>query len=339
MASNANQWMLFGYDMSRLGQHWLGAWGELLFAPGSPLRRRLDEPVALLTDDGERLYQDGTALQAGVEPDSTECRALLVPDDLVLVRELCIPLAAEAELASVIALECAASSPFPGDDTVSGWRECGRSEQGIRIALAIAARSDLAAWMDRQAAPPGCELWAEVGGAMVTLNGFGEGRRDAAYRRRLLRCAVTVGGILLLALLSAALFAFQQGVALERSGNRLAAVETQSVAAARAREELVASNALIAAANAVVAEHPNPHQEIVRLTRQLGDDAFIAHFSMRGRLLRVRGRAVDAAGVMQTLVENPEYSSVTAPQAISALGDSGVQQFYLDIAIGPETES
>jgi hypothetical protein len=86
-----------------------------------------------------------------------------------------------------------------------------------------------------------------------------------------------------------------------------------------------------------VAQHPNPHRELARLTRLLGDDAFIAHFSMRGDLLRVRGRARNAASVMQTLTEEGAYEAVTAPQAITAVGNTGEEQFYLDIDVAAGT--
>lgn len=353
--SSASQWMLFGYDMRRIGRHWMGAWQDLLYSNDSPLRRRFDEPVWLVdgTHGAEStVYQGGAVVGGDMPVDGPHCEALLVPEELVLSRQLTIPLAAESELASVIDLEAAANSPFPGDDTVVGWQEQSRDASDIRISLVIASRLALSAWLAQRsekgdapttesgAAP---ELWAQAHGAMVTLRGFGEERRTKAYRSRLLRCLAIAFSVLLLLLLVASLFAFQQGAALERGKEQLAAMEQQSRKATAARTALAEANALITAANAVVEEFPNPHVELARLTQLLGDDAFIVNFSMRGRTLRIRGRATDAAGVMQTLAEQPAFSSVTAPQAITALGNTGVQQFYLDIdlaeAVGPGKES
>ena len=58
---------------------------------------------------------------------------------------------------------------------------------------------------------------------------------------------------------------------------------------------MVRANAIIEAANAVIAGYPNPHVEIARLTQLLADDAYITHFSARGQEVRIRGRATDAA--------------------------------------------
>ena len=90
----------------------------------------------------------------------------------------------------------------------------------------------------------------------------------------------------------------------------------------------------INAANEVVAKYPNPHVEIARLTRLLDDDVSIVSFSMNGAELRLRGRAANAASVMEQMTSEPRYAEVTAPQATVRLGDSGQEQFYLNIRVG-----
>lgn len=326
--------MLFGYDMRRVAHDWLSAWRDLLFSVGSPVRRRLDEPVLLCEGDRQWVYHGGALVADPSDLTEPTCRALLVPAELVLYRTLTVPLAAEADLSSVINIEAGASSPFPADDMVTGWAESDRGAGGIRVSLVIAARSSLAPWLEAQGTlGHDSELWADADGHMVTLRGFAEGRRDDAYRRRLLRCSMAAAGVLVLTLLAASLFAFQQSLALERSRDSLSAIAEQSEVATTARAELLAGNELISATNQVIAGFPNPHVELARLTRLLSDEAFVSHFSIRGRSIRIRGRALDAAGVMKTLAEERAYSTVTAPQAITAVGNSGEQQFYLDISV------
>ena len=101
------------------------------------------------------------------------------------------------------------------------------------------------------------------------------------------------------------------------------------------RNDLAAANQTINAATDDFAEHRNPHVELARLTRSLDDSAFLTHFSMRRDEVRVRGRATDAAEVMQKLAEHPAYASVSAPQAIAVVGRSQVEQFYLDLTLQP----
>ena len=105
--------------------------------------------------------------------------------------------------------------------------------------------------------------------------------------------------------------------------------------ASQLKSVLAVANETIGAANAVVALYPNPHAEIARLTRLLGDGASISSFSMTGPVIKLRGRAGDAALVMEELTNEPCYLEVKAPQPIRRLPD-GQEQFYLDIRVCEE---
>ena len=332
---DANQWSLFGYDMRSIGQLWIGAWRDFLFADQSPLRSRLDESVRLLHEDGSTIYQAGVELTdtSGLTP---KCTALALPEDLFLARSITLPTAAESELESVLAMEMSANSPFRSDDTVSGWRELVRSEDSLTVVLAVAARSAVMQWLNREHGERNAsetELWAAHDGVQVPLRGFGEQVRDRLYRRRLFRVAGLGAAAVALLFLALGLFVMQQRIVLNQYSALQARVAAASGDVAEQRERLISANAAIEAANDFVAAYPNPHIELARLTRLLDDEAYLAHFSMRGKDLRLRGRAVDAARVMQSLSEDDAYASVTAPQAITAVGNTGLEQFYLDVEL------
>lgn len=333
--ADANQWSLFGYDMRSIGQLWSGAWRDFLFSEQSPVRARFDEPVTLTSAGGAA----STFLSGERKPDAegvAPCAALAVPEDLYLARTLTLPAAAESELDAVLAMEMSANSPFGLEDTVSGWREVFRSEEKLTVILVVAARSALMHWVssqhpDRDAAET--ELWAEHSGSYVVLQGFGEAKREALYKMRLGRAVGLIALTLVLLYTALGLFVLQQRIVL----NQFDALQKQVVAASgevsEKREQLLSANAAIEAGNELVSQYPNPHVEIARLTQLLADDAYLAHFSMRGLDLRIRGRSVDAAKVMQGLSAEPAFASVTAPQAITAVGNSGVEQFYLDVEL------
>ncbi|EAQ98318.1 PilN domain-containing protein [Congregibacter litoralis] len=343
MAAQSNQWVLFGIDMRHVGQQWLSAWRELLLSTTSPLRQRLDEPVTLYRDGEAQVYQGGQP--AAQTTQATECSAQLLPDQFVLARALSVPIAAEAELTSVLAMEVAAASPFNAEDTVFGWRETGRDPQLVHVSMAIASRTAIDRWRrDEQlsSASHGAsdtEIWAEANGALVALEGFGEALRERLYRRRLLRTGILVGAVLALIMVLAAVFAMEQRISLNRFEYMQSRIQNESQAVSAMRATMVDANETIRAANALVAEYPNPHLEIARLTELLSDEAHILHFSMRGRDLRVRGRARDAAVVMQTLAQTPSFASVTAPQAITAVGNTGLEQFHLDIELSTPADA
>ncbi len=334
-----SQWSLFGYDVRSLGRLWVSAWRDFLFSTSSPIRARLDEPVRLHGADETLVFQGGEPLADARDTDC-RCHALEVPESLFLARTLTVPAAAEAELASVLAMEIAANSPFAAEDTVSGWRELSRTPETLSITFAVASRSALRQWLsdtdlDIESAPP--ELWVTHEGAWITLQGYSEVERDKLYRARLLRVGGFFAAMLIALYVITGLYVAQQRLALERLEGLQRSVTAEAAPAAAHRESLLTANEAIAAANKLLLGFPNPHVELARLTQLLDDDAYLAHFSMRGRALRLRGRATDAALVMQDLSEQSAFASVTAPQAITAVGNTGVEQFYLDIELADDS--
>jgi hypothetical protein len=141
--------------------------------------------------------------------------------------------------------------------------------------------------------------------------------------------------------ISAALVLLIAGIAAGAKRVELLHVETlvantqrEAAEASAMRNSLAQANEIIGAANKLVDLYPNPYYEIARLTQLLGDDAHIVQFAMSGREIRLRGRARDAASVMQKLTNEPAYVEVTAPQAIVKVGNSGLEQFSLNINLG-----
>lgn len=329
------QWYLFGYDMRQVGRHWLAAWRDLFWGLESPVRRHLDEVVLVERDGSTRAYQSGEPLPEGAAPASA-CRGVCLPDDLVLHKRLSLPRAVESDLPTALAIEVAASSPFAADDTAWGWRLAERSEQVIAVDLAIAARSSVMGFLGRDHDSHDAtaqEVWAAVPGGMAVLSGFGEARREALYRRRLGRVGAMLGACLVLVLAVAGVYAGGKQLELARV-TALAAERSRAAGdVTELRESIADANRQILAARELIARYPNPHEELTRLTRLLGDDAWVAHFSANGPDLRIRGRAGDAAAVMQTLSSEVAYAEVTAPQAISRVGNSEEEQFYLDIRL------
>jgi general secretion pathway protein L len=264
------------------------------------------------------------------------CEAVLLPDDIVLAKTLVLPVAVEAELDSVLALQILALSPFDVEDTAYGWMVTGRDEDAIRVGLAVVSRAGVMSYIgerydrhDRDAQ----ELWAEIEGSPVVIRGFGERQRDRRYRRRLIRT-----GAMLLACLVVATLMLAAATAMKRNElinlrDMAERVSNQSAGASELRASIAQKNDSLSHANAVIARYPNPHLELARLTRLLDDDAYIERFSMSGREVSVRGRAKDASTVMKTLADNPHYKQVRSTRAISQLGNTGLEQFFLEINI------
>jgi Tfp pilus assembly protein PilN len=329
-----SQWMILGYDPRQFLAQWREAWSTLLFDRASPLRLHLDEPVRLRTgSDGDSVLVRGDEV-IDAPAESARFDALLAPDDRVLTQTLRLPRSVDAAIDSVVEFELAARNPFPADDAVTGWRETQRDEKQIEIALAIASRASLASWAAAQDLNLGDrELWARVGERYVALRVSEQTAHADAYRGTLRRVALKSLAVLLLLPLCALLYLAWRHNEAEALRQALADVEARAQRAMELRSELTAANDTIRAAAELFEEHRNPHSELARLTRSLEDSAFLTHFSMRGDEVRVRGQSRDAARVMQTLAEHPAYASVSAPQAITAVGRTDLEQFYLDMQL------
>lgn len=337
MLDSGQNWELFGYDMRNLGRHWMAAWRDFLWAYDSPVRNRLDEAVVLHTPDGQSTYHAGRP-SAGV---STRCRAILLPDELVLSRVLTLPLEVESDLEDVIALEVSANSPFSQADTASGWRIAERTEQQLKVVLVIVSMSAAMTYIGQQFDSHDAhaqEVWVNINDRHIVMRGFGEGEREHLYKRRLLRVVATVAvGAVLLLLIGAVGAGFKK-IQLGQLESLAATTQQDSASAARMRSALSQANDMISAVNREREIFPPVHLELARLTELLADDVYLERFGMSGMELDLRGRARDAAAVMELLTEQEGYAEVTAASPIRSLPGSDVEQFHLKVKIRGEEQ-
>jgi general secretion pathway protein L len=330
MFESGQNWELFGYDMRNLGRHWKDAWRDLLFANDSPVRRHLDDVVCLRTQGGETFYQSGKPSDVS----EAQYQACLLPDELVLSKTLALPAAVEVDLAAALALEVNAYSPFSADDTSYGWSVARRSASRIHLLLVIISRSSALAYLthhfdihdSRQT-----EVWVKVGSELVLVQGFGEESREKNYRKRLVRVAALLAAIALLILAIGGASAGLKALELQRVQVMAATTERESAEASRHRAALALANEMITSVNKITATFPNPHVEISRLTHLLEDGESVDQFTMNGLEINLRGRAADAASVMQRLTDQTDYAEVSAPRAFAREKDSQAEQFYLNI--------
>ncbi|MEM1113668.1 MAG: hypothetical protein AAGI11_17275 [Pseudomonadota bacterium] len=340
MSQADHQWEILGYDTRRVGKSITAAWRELLWGDESPLKLHLDEAVRLQGEDSERFVQSGADIDAaGSDGASRACDGILLPDELILGRTLHIPLAAEVDLPAVMALEVNSGSPFPADDTRSGWKVAARGDTQLTVHLVIVSVSAVMAYLGRQYdlhETTAREVWAEQGGSLVNLKGFGEHQRLQRYRGRLLRVAAMAGASIVLLVAISAIAAGGKYLELRKLEQASAQVLEESRDATSMREELAVARDTIGAVNSIVIDYPNPHLELERLTRLLGDEAYLTQWNMRGRVMKLRGRARDAAAIMKILTDAEAYAEVTSPQAWVRVGDTGLEQFYFNITLRGE---
>jgi hypothetical protein len=332
MFESGQNWELFGYDMRQLGRHFISAWRDLLWAYDSPVRSRLDEAVSLRTAQGEQIYHAGKA----VADIPAACSAVLLPEEQALVRRLRLPLAVEADLESALSLEVSANSPFTADDTGYGWVIAGRDEQHLQLNLVIVSLSAAMAYIGQHYNSHDAhaqEVWVDVDGQMVVIRGFGEAQRERYYRRRLLRVGAMLALAAFLVLLTVGVGAGFKKLELGRLENIASVTQREADDASRLRSALGVANETISAVNGISALYPDAHLELARLTRLVGDSAYVERLGISAEEIDLRGRAVDAAAIMELLTRQSDYAGVIAASPIRKIPGTQVEQFHLKIQL------
>lgn len=335
-----NQFMVFGYDVRDYGRLWLAAWRDFLFGDDSPIRSALDSVVPVQMEDGSiQRFQAGRAVDTAPEiADGTNvATAIALPDDLVLARTLTLPTIAEADLEAALSLEVAASSPFAPDDTVAGWRVVPSAEgKALTVEMVLTSRAAVMGFLSEKYSihdPMEREVWGRSEHGWVVVKGFGEHARESEYRKRLIKSSVLLVCAMCAILAIAGGLAFFSSVKLSRLESLRETVQAEARDAVKLRDELATVNETIRMLNMLRGELPSPQLEIARLTQLLPDSAYITQYTQNGRKIRLRGRGSDAAALQQNLTEESVFTSVTAPQAISRVGSSGLEQFFLDVEL------
>lgn len=350
---------LFGYDLRLAGGFFRSGVAQLFWDNDSPIRQKLDEPVlASILSPAEigapqALWFRGSQLLAEVEDGGAEqgvqgsrsadsgCRAIVLPDELVLHRTITLPPSLSGSVFDAVSMDVKAFSPFPDDDTAFGWRTAGVSAESIEVDIAIVSRAAVARVL-REIRGEGVsedihaqEVWSFTPGsqAPVVFQGFGEGVRNTLYRRRLLRmgaavCAL-VAGVALAPLLSGILLSMRAD-SLETQVNALKASTADELSM---REELTVVRELGERIALEVSGQADFGRELTVITQKIPDSAFANGVELIGQQLRVTGLADDAASLMAQLSEYSGYSKVVNRGGFRR-DRSGKERYSFEISLG-----
>ena len=340
MLDASQPWTLFGYDLKGAVHYVSAGWSDFLWGDESPILSALDEVVLAQTEQGEKRYFKAGRPCLETLSEEADATAIIVPERLALAKTLQLPVAVESNLDAVVALEVSASSPFPAEDTCSGWRISKRDETALFVELVVSSRSAVMEYVARATGSHDVsaqEVWSVVDDHVVVLGGFGELARRQRNRSRLLRVVSVIGYCGLIVICAAALSAGARYIELQKVKDIQVSVELAAEEALGMREGLASARSMISAASGFLVEFPSPQRELNRLATILQDDSWVSSFEMRGTNLRVEGQSRDASAVMELFLANPAYSKVEAPVAFKKLR-SGEERFVLDLTLSAEEE-
>ncbi|WP_020208133.1 PilN domain-containing protein [Gilvimarinus chinensis] len=329
MSSN-NQWQLFGFDLRQIGAFFIEVWQEIFWSFHSPVRKVLDRPVRVFSEQTESLDEHN--------PKETAA-ALMLPEHQFLSRCLVLPRAALASLNQIIEAEVAASSPFVPEDTVKAYRVDHLDGRTIKLRLAIANKFAIAELLHRKSASSeNFEIWAPVQGEPLVFEGFAESKRNSFYKKRLVKTALLSFVCLLALIFVCSLPWVYQSFRLAQLEDSLSQGRQEARTAIQMRATLSENNDRLSFLQARANESARPLLPLTVLTDQLDDDAWLSGYEQESGVLEIDGYAQNAAALIQKLTESANFFGVKPTSAIRQVGNNSVDRFRLELQLPTHRE-
>ena len=326
---------LFGLDLNGIWQHCRLAAEQLLFGTDSGLWDRYAPPVVVIKQDDVEIRETPRLFSGGQQSARI---ALVLSDDVVLLKTEILPQAAEIHLHEVLAHSVKASSPFGEEDTRWGWRIVRRDGQDIELETAVTSsqlleRAVSDSYSSGLNADVPLEVYAKGKSGMITLPGYAEKERRAEYLGAL-RSALSQFAVTALVLLG--LISLPAGWATIKAGQLeqlLDQTEERARAVTQVREDMMR-----AGENLVDAQHFFSdrfyYQDWLNLVASLTpDSAFLITLNLKGDSLTVNGLSDNAADYQGVLAASGYFSDLSAPSAFRFDSRSKRERFTLTMTL------
>ena len=340
---NANSTVqLFGLDLGAIWHDLLSAWGAMarwpLFSwlwPKLPVRVILPTGGMVISDDLNSLpVRDDSRAR------SARFAALVLPESLLLRRELTLPELEPAELEAALALEAQSLSPFTQEDLAWTYEIGPRDHGTLRVGLILCSRKLVArelvsAHPELKSREP--EMWVThlYGPGFIMLSGFGEGRRQR--QRASWRWVNVLLALLALALLGA--IAITPSVKLHllsrQASQAMSGLQQKAGPVMSQREKLVHASEQLAALAVLVGKPPPPLQTLQLITNALPDDTSLFNVQVQGLKVSITGQTGNAAALMKQLGSTPGLRDVKAPTAATKPLGAPRESFTIEFTLDP----
>ena len=262
---------------------------------------------------------------------------LRVAADLLLERQVVLPLAAERDLERVAAFEMDRLTPFRAEEVfwtaTAGQRDVARNQLHVRIAVIPRVRVQAILASLQQAGFIPAQIAAGISMQPCHFIPLGKGRPVRTWlRSRSDACSLAGCGILAVA--AAVLPFVLQSVTGASIEAQIGLIRPQAMESERLRNK-IASGATAADAVATArAQLSTPLQAIALLTDMLPDDTFLTSLSTLQGKLTISGRSAAAARLIGAMAANPviHNPAFTAPVIRDEI--SGGEMFSIHAELG-----
>lgn len=339
----SSPWVLFGIDLSTVGQDWLEAMRRLYGV--APLRWfELNPAIHVLRSDGiAQQWQAGQlqALNANARANATPAPFLAIElsENLILRRNLSLPNLPSAQIKDAVALDLMSSSPFQADDIAWGYVQMDQGD-GVQIHSAFASRSQIAQYLNSAAQQYGwpsdsSEVWAFVPGTAqpIILQGYAESLAEQARNKRRLQASVA---LLVLAGLAGALAITptlqlrQQAIQAETAYQQLLAQTSQLT-----QERALFTKALdsVAQIKQYNEERINPLEVLELLSDELPEDVSVTSLEIENQTIELTAEADNAAAIIQALSELDSFAEVRSTRPVQQVARANKERFTVEMLI------
>lgn len=315
---------LAGLIAEVLAQFRSGLWEALQWPAFSWLRPRL--PVLVDIPDGSRRIVTGRRIREARRGWRTlRHRAVLLPDEQVLLRVLDLPDLPRERLLKAVELDVSSNSPFAPADTVWGWSIDHREERSVHVTVALTSRAHAEAALSGasrgQAFAP--EVWARIQPPLV-ISGFGERRRMAAERRRAGILLVSALVALLLGVLLAATPTLQLHLQARDATRQIGALQAQAAELVAQRDSLSRARMQFEAIEAALQTQPDLLGALEMLAAALPDSVYLDRLVMQGSRVTIDGRGPNISALLDRLGAHDQIQGLRATSAITRIGEDDV---------------
>ena len=262
---------------------------------------------------------------------------LRVPADMLLEREITLPLAAEADLKRVVAYEMDRLTPFRNDEVfwncLAGKRDAARNRLQVRITVVPYLRVGalLTALLQAGLAP----ARLATGGAVEAQRVIPLAEDRPSHRWLGPRAeAYALGGCGVLAAAAVVLPFILQTVAAAGLDGRIEAVRPQVTEAENLRKKITNGASMADAIAAARNQVGTPLQSIALLTDLLPDDTYLTALNVRQRKLTISGRSAAAAKLIGAMAANPQIHNPAFTAPVIRDETNGGEMFSIRAELG-----
>ncbi|THU01038.1 hypothetical protein E9531_09650 [Lampropedia puyangensis] len=338
--ASPSPWVLFGLDLSTIGQDWLHAMRQLYRLP--PLRWfELNPRIGLLREDGNTAHWQSNRIEAANDQTAqpTSLWAVELPETLLLRRTLSLPDLPAAQIQDAVALDLLSSSPFPADDIAWGFVQT-PSDTGTHIQAAFASRTQIAKYLlniqERYQWPnASSEIWAFAPGSAepIVLQGYGESIAERARNARRTKTAfalLTFIGLLCALAITPTLQIRHQAIQADQAYQSLVA---QTKTLTQERASLTKALEGVAQIKQYHEKRINPLEVLELLSAQLPDDVSVTTLKIEDQTVELTAEADNAAAIIQQLSELKQFSEVRSTRPVQQVARANKERFTVEMQV------